>query len=144
VPSSFEKAKKQLELWVRQIVNLDSLGSKKISQRKTLESNKKQMKKTGRFTDKELAEKFKELEPVKLEPGTEHIASAFNALSATRSYGPTGGPMAITYVELKAFVELMDYGLEPWEVEAVQVMDRAYVEETYRSMTAGSKHGTTG
>ena len=139
---SFAKAISQLELWIREQVQLESGGAS--SMRQTLRSAEAQARASGKYTEEQLAKMFKKLKPVELEPGTEYLAVIFNALSNTRTYGPSGGPMAITHLEMKAYIDLMDCDLEPWEIEAVQVMDRAYVEEIYQSMASRNKKNGTG
>jgi hypothetical protein len=55
----------------------------------------------------------------------------FNELSDTRGYTEVG-PLAITYTEIKAYVELMGVCLSSWEVGTIKAMDAAFLLETYR------------
>ncbi len=74
---------------------------------------------------------FKELEPIKAERGTEWLVGVFNELSSARGYG-LNGPLAISHQEIKAYCDLMDLDLSPWEVSVIRGMDNAYIEETYK------------
>jgi hypothetical protein len=97
------------------------------SRRQILEGHRKQLLKQGK-PQEFVAAKFKELEPVALEPNTRDLLDTFETLSGTRDFG-VAGPQPITYSEMKAFVELTGTELSPWEVATIKAMDRAYVEE---------------
>lgn len=62
-----------------------------------------------------------------LPPGGRQLAELFMELHSTRQVGMA--PCAITFQEIKAFTELMDVQLEPWEVDCIKVMDMTLLEE---------------
>ena len=124
--TSFDQAKDKLKRLVRQLVDLD-FTSKGTSKRQSLESAREQLRKQGRSAE-ELEVMFKELQPVEIEKGTEHLLMVFAALSASRGEG-INGPCAITYVEMKTYCDLMDEQLSPWEIETLREMDRAFLAE---------------
>jgi len=57
----------------------------------------------------------------------------FSELSSTRQSG-FNGPGPITYLEIKAYSDLIDYEFEPWEVEVLKLMDRAFMDELQKIM----------
>jgi len=56
----------------------------------------------------------------------EHVWSAFITLSNTRTAG-FSGPNPITYEQIKAWKELTDTPMDPWEIQAVVQLDRVYM-----------------
>lgn len=90
----------------------------------------KQYRRAGEPEEK-IKSLLRELEPVKLERGTEYLIGVFDALNAARSYGMSG-PLPISYLEVKAYAELMGECFEKWEVEALRQMDAAFIEESYK------------
>ena len=50
----------------------------------------------------------------------------FVDVSSSRSVG-MGGVSGISYAELKAFSELYEMPLDPFEVSAIKALDRAYL-----------------
>lgn len=111
-------------------------GKNGISRRRTLEGNRKQLKKAGK-TEQELAERFKELQPVELEPNTDRLLLIFDDLSNTRSYSMSG-PMPLTYMEIKAYVELLGEDLTSLEVKTIKGMDQAFIQESYKLLGANN------
>jgi hypothetical protein len=67
-----------------------------------------------------------------LEPPTpfpmlmEHVWSAFINLSNSRTTG-FSGPNPITYEQIKAWKELTETPIDPWEIQAVIRLDRVYM-----------------
>lgn len=67
-----------------------------------------------------------------LEPPTpfpmllEHVWSAFISLSNSRTTG-FSGPNPITYEQIKAWKELTETPIDPWEIQAVIRLDRVYM-----------------
>jgi len=55
-----------------------------------------------------------------------HIWSAFVALNKTRAQG-FNGPNPITYSEIRAWKEVTQNPLHPWELEAVKLLDDIYI-----------------
>lgn len=129
VPTSFAKAKNTLEALTRQSVELNTPNKNGVTKKQTLERGRKQLSKVK--TEQQLAEMFKELEPIKAERGTEWLVGVFNELSSARGYG-LNGPLAITHQEIKAYCDLMDLDLTPWDVSVIRAMDTAYIDETYK------------
>lgn len=126
---SFEKAIKQLELFVRQLVKLNTPNAQGQTYRKTLENARRGAIKNGR-TPEEIAVRFAELEPAPLEKGTEYVIGIFDDLSTTRTH-TENGPTAITHVEMAAYCNNTGTDLDAWEVDALRVMDKAYLDEAY-------------
>jgi hypothetical protein len=127
VRCSFAKAIRQLELFVRQLVKLNTPNSQGQTHRKTLENARKHAFKNGKSAE-EIQTRFAELEPIKLEPGTEHVIAMFDELSNTRARTKIG-PMPITHVEIQAYCHLTGTDLDPWELDALKRMDNAYIHE---------------
>lgn len=96
------------------------------TRRDNLESARKQLVKFGRPTDHLDAQ----LKAPPLSPGTDYLLGHFNRVNRSRAQG-MNGPLPTSFTELKAFCELMDISLDPWEVETLQAMDAAYLEATY-------------
>jgi hypothetical protein len=55
-----------------------------------------------------------------------HVWSAFITLSNTRSAG-FSGPNPITYEQIKAWKELTETPISPWEVTAIKRVDTVYM-----------------
>ena len=55
-----------------------------------------------------------------------HVWSAFITLSNTRSAG-FSGPNPITYEQIKAWKELTETPISPWEVIAIKRVDTVYM-----------------
>ena len=55
-----------------------------------------------------------------------HIWSAFIILSNSRTAG-FSGPNPITYEQIKAWKELTETIIAPWEIEAIKRLDRVYM-----------------
>ncbi|CAB4139429.1 hypothetical protein UFOVP346_46 [uncultured Caudovirales phage] len=56
----------------------------------------------------------------------ENVWSVFLFLNATRGQG-TNGVLPISYQEIKAWAELTQRELSPWEVDAITRLDRVYM-----------------
>lgn len=121
---------KQLVLFIRQAVRLNTPDDNGVSYRKHLETQRKQIEKVGKLSKEELDKRFIELEQVEIESGSERLLMMFEALSSTRG-STKAGPSAITHLEIKAYCDLMEEQLEPWEVETIRAMDRGFCEEAY-------------
>ena len=73
--------------------------------------------------------------PEALEPPTEfpqlmsHVWSAFCVLSNSRTQG-FSGPNPITYEQIKAWKELTETPVAPWEIEAIKSLDTVYMGVT--------------
>lgn len=141
MPGSFARTIKQLDLFVRQSVKLNTPSANGPSLRKTLEDGRKFQKAKGK-SDEELALLFAELVPVALEPGTDYLVGVFEELSDTRNRTESG-PLAITHVEMKAYSELTGTELDPWEVDALRIMDAAFLHEAYEIHAKRNKNPTT-
>lgn len=79
----------------------------------------------------------KELEPVKLTPGTEHLMRLFEVLDDKRDHYVITGmegtlliPRAISSLELEAHCRRYGIHLTAWENETIDAMDRAFREES--------------
>lgn len=70
---------------------------------------------------------FSELEPLPIPDGFHYIVTCFNDLSTSRSYGAMGGVLPLSYLEIKAYQEVTDQHLEPYEVEIIKAMDSEFV-----------------
>jgi hypothetical protein len=73
-----------------------------------------------------------------LVPGSEYLLSTFFTLSNTRRQGFNGAE-ALSYPDFKAYAELMDEELEPWEVDALHRCDVAYLNEMSKLQQARHK-----
>ena len=113
-----------------------SKNSQGSSRQKLLESAKKQAIKRG-ATEEELAKydiELSEATPAVV-PGTEYVLAMFHELDMTRPWSEVG-PRAILNDELSAYCSLNAVHLDPWEVEALRMMDTAYLEEAYKIQKA--------
>lgn len=90
------------------------------------------MKKAGRTDTPAFRSIQAELRPVRLVPGSEYLLQIFNDLSDSRGVG-MAGPLPITYLEIKAYCELVDLTLTTREVAAIKSMDSVFLGETYAS-----------
>lgn len=64
--------------------------------------------------------------PTQFPNGLTHVWSAFIALSNSRG-SAYAGPNPITYDQIKAWKELTETPLLPWEVEAIKRLDTVYM-----------------
>tara|TARA_R110000772_G_scaffold118949_1_gene224855 strand:- start:2227 stop:2421 length:195 start_codon:yes stop_codon:yes gene_type:complete len=55
-----------------------------------------------------------------------HVWSAFIVLSSSRGSG-FSGPAPITFEQIKAWKELTETSIEPWEIEAIKRVDLEYL-----------------
>tara|TARA_R110000868_G_scaffold22246_2_gene91350 strand:- start:2813 stop:3007 length:195 start_codon:yes stop_codon:yes gene_type:complete len=58
-----------------------------------------------------------------------HVWSAFISLSSSRGSG-FSGPAPITFEQIKAWKELTETSIEPWEIEAIKRIDLLYLRVT--------------
>lgn len=86
---------------------------------------RKRLEDAGRSKE-ELDEKFAELLPVELEPGSEYLLQAFTELHASRQSG-VNGYEPLSYVEIKAYDELTSANLTPGEIQVIFAVDRAFL-----------------
>lgn len=125
MPTSFAEARAKLADAVRQRVKLDAPSKAyKGTRRSQLLSARRQLEKAGRST----AAIDKELEPVPIPFGLESLYQTFWQVNTGRGEGQHGF-LPISYVELKAFSELMDEALTPWEVGTLKAMDMAFLDQ---------------
>lgn len=88
------------------------------------------LKKQGK-SDEELDRQFRELEEPNIPLMAEYILQVFFELNGARQTG-MNGPLPISYVEIKAYVDLKEEILEPWEVDFIKHLDRVFLEEYYK------------
>ena len=69
-------------------------------------------------------------EPVKFPILLSHVWSAFLRLNSSRSIG-FSGPNAITYLDIKAFMEVTDTPLSAKDVDAIKELDNTYMRVQY-------------
>jgi len=55
-----------------------------------------------------------------------HVWSAFISLSSSRGSG-FSGPAPITYEQIKAWKEVTETCISPWEIEAIKKLDLEYL-----------------
>ena len=102
--------------WAEHNFKLDKPSGSGATEREHLEQVERQ---TGR--------KIKTLEPTKDFPVlVSHVWSAFVALSNSRAVGMSG-PNALTYTEIKSWMELTETPLRAWEIEAIKRLDVVYL-----------------
>lgn len=135
MPSFFAKARTKLEAYIRRDIDLHTPDTDGATKHDHLTMGREMYRKQGR-TEQQLDEMFAELKPVELEKGTEYLVMVFGALSASRGYGMSG-PLAITYLEMQAYRDLMNTTLTAWEVETLKAMDKVFLEETYKKQEKG-------
>lgn len=80
-----------------------------------------------------------ELKQVEVPFGVVHLLTLFDDLNDKRDYhvissmaGGTIVPRPISSIELEAFCRLRDIELTPWEAETIDLMDRAFREESMK------------
>jgi len=86
-----------------------------------------QLEKAGK-PKAQLELQFAELESPVFNPAGRYLLNMFSELSSTRQNG-MNGPGPITYLEMKAYSDLADCDIEPWEVEVIKLLDSAFMEE---------------
>ena len=102
--------------WAEHQFKLNKPDKDGITERQHLEQVERQ---TGR--------RLEALEPPTAFPMLlSHVWSAFIALSNTRTSG-FSGPNPITYEQIKAWKELTDTPMDPWEIQAVIRLDGVYM-----------------
>ena len=65
--------------------------------------------------------------PTHFPPLLSHVWSAFIALNSSRGSG-FNGPSPITFEQIKAWKQLTETPLEPWEIEAIGRLDVQYLK----------------
>jgi len=90
-------------------------------------------------TRREMNERFgmenKTPDPVHPDPDWLHLWEWFCDLSSARQYG-SGGPMPLSYSEIRAWMELTGEPVQQAEVIILKAVDRAYLEALSEEFTA--------
>lgn len=102
-----------------------------------MEKFKATLRKRGK-TEAQLSAQFAELEPPELPRIGNHISVLFFELNSGRQSG-MNGPLPLSFVEIKAYGELKDINFEPWEIDAIKIMDRAFLSEYHDTQNKESK-----
>lgn len=123
----FASLARQLDAWVRHVIIYNTPDKSGLSKKQHFEKVRTQLEKAGKSKE-ELDKQFIELVEPELTRIGDDFVHLFFDLSSTRQH-TQGGAMAISYSELMAYTTLNDMELEPWEVNILRVMDRAYLEE---------------
>lgn len=90
------------------------------------------MKAKAGASEAELDVLFAELvEPTVCASG-QYLLTMFFELNSSRQSSGMGGVLPISYMELKAYSDLTDVALEPFDVDAIRLMDRAYLDEYHK------------
>lgn len=128
VRTFFDQLASDLELYIQHTVKYDLPDSNGTTKRQHLTSFRRQLEKSGKSKEA-LDKQFAELEVPSVSTTGKYLLNIFSELSTARQNG-MNGPMPITYTEIKAYNELTDAALEPWEVDAIRLMDRVFIQET--------------
>lgn len=80
--------------------------------------------KVGASTDKIDAE----LEPVPIPLGLDSLYRSFWSVNTGRTEG-SNGYLPISYSEIKAYCELMDEPMTPWEIGTLKMMDATFLDQ---------------
>lgn len=99
------------------------------SRREHLNSAREQLARLARPTD----DIDHELRPLEVPPGFEWLYGTFWSVNSGRGEG-INGPLPLSFTELKAYCELMNETLTPWEVETLKSMDRAFLDEVTKEV----------
>ena len=103
--------------WAEHQFKLSKTGKDGVTEREHLEQVERQ---TGR--------RLEALEPPTPFPMLlEHVWSAFCSLSNRRTAG-FSGPNPITFEQIKAWKELTETPMDPWQIQVVIRLDRVYME----------------
>lgn len=86
------------------------------------------LRKIGK-SEEELDKQFAELVAPEYPRFAEYLLLMYYELASCRQFGAMGQPMPISYIEMQAYSELTDEDLEPFEVNAIRMMDRAAIDE---------------
>ncbi|WP_430251683.1 phage tail assembly chaperone [Neorhizobium sp. DAR64860/K0K1] len=70
--------------------------------------------------------------PAQIPAGGDHLWRWFLDLHGARSFG-FSGPNPISFVEIRAYLELLRIPAEPHHVEILRALDSAYLEHAYAS-----------
>lgn len=73
-----------------------------------------------------------------LSPAAEVTWQAFARLSARRAGG--FGPAPLQWSEIRAFQDVTGIRLAPWQIEAIEVLDRLFLVEHSAARKRGSHH----
>lgn len=123
----FEVLAKQLNAYILWSVKMNSpVGESKVSLRENLEAGREQFRKRGVKQEK-LDKQFAQLIPPELPPIGMNLMVVFHELRNATAKG-MDGVNPISYSEIKAFIELLDADLEPWEIDAIRMMDTTFIQ----------------
>jgi len=86
-----------------------------------------QMEAAGKSAE-DLDKQFAELQEPEVNQAGKYVLMMFFELNNARQQG-MNGPLPISYTELKAYSDLNDAELEPWEVNAIRLCDRVYIDK---------------
>ncbi len=136
----FDQQLKLLDRFIEQGVELDTPDKQGATQREHLTKLKELMLKNGRGAA-EVNAKFKELEPVEFDRCFSVAVSSFLDLSRSRGTGSMGNPLAISFLELEAYCRLTNLELLPIELEAIRVMDAAFLRTWSRLQGENNETG---
>lgn len=127
VRTFFECLARQLDAYVKHLVRFNLPDKNGVTKKDHLLKVRKQLAKAGK-TEEELDRQFAELKEPEVMPAGIMLLNKFMELSSARQSG-TNGPLPISYTEMKAYAELTDTEFDPWEVETIRSMDRAFLAE---------------
>lgn len=119
---------KQLNAYVRHQVRIDSPDSSGVTRRQHLEKFKETLRKRGK-TEEELDKQFVELVPPEVPHCADYLLLIYYELASCRQFSAMGNPLPISYMELKAYSELTDENLDPFEVKVLRMMDSVAIDE---------------
>lgn len=97
------------------------------TRREALEKARKQLKQAKA----DCSSVDEQLKPVEVPYCFNRLLSTFWFINTGRSEG-VNGFLPISFSEIKAFCELTDEPLTPWEVETLKVMDRVFLDEIHK------------
>jgi hypothetical protein len=81
--------------------------------------------------EKMTGKKQQALEIPPLEPSSNYLLEMFFELGSTRVFTDNGGIQPITYTEIASYCQLTGNEFEPWEVDVIKTLDRAYIKAVY-------------
>ena len=122
----FEELAVSLDRYVTYLVRYNTPDKKGSSQKDHLLKFRQQLEKTGKSKE-ELDEQFAELIEPEVPLAGRSVLMMFMELSSARQSG-FNGLLPISYLELQAYADVTDIRFEPWEVDLIKVMDRAFLE----------------
>lgn len=77
------------------------------------------------------------MEGAPLPPGAVHVWRTFSRLHHRRASGGFG-PSPITWQDLDAFIRVVRQPLAPWEIEAIEACDDAFLQAQAKAGKPGS------